>query len=95
MDKLVHNNNLPKSDFNDAQYNSHLIDEEENVECTSYLKKQGPNSVIIILPSKELEKFCKTSNLASYELISKQMSLFKNINNFKTHLNCPDIYRRV
>lgn len=157
MYKLVLNHNLSKSDFNEAQLTSQLIDEIENIECTSYLrmpmikkslintfsnhgfvnkirlhpkhkiyitgikskvglciqmghkagfyfdlyklaylKKQGLiDSAIIILPSKELEKFCKTSSLASYELISRQMSLFENINNFKMHLIRLDIHRRT
>lgn len=62
----------------------------------SYLAEKGfINKAIIILPSKNLEKFCKTSSLASYELISKQIALFNNNNNFEMHLMCLDIERRI
>lgn len=62
----------------------------------AYLADQGLiNQAIIILPSKNLEKFCNTSSLAAYELISKQMSLFKKTNNYKMHLMCLDIKRRT
>lgn len=62
----------------------------------AYLADQGLiNQAIIILPSKNLEKFCNTSSIAAYELISKQMSLFKKINNTTTHIMCLDIKRRT
>ena len=62
----------------------------------SYMKDQGLiDSAIVILPSKALEKFCNTSSLASHELISRQMSLFNNICNFKMHLMRLDIHRRI
>ena len=62
----------------------------------AYLADQGLiNQAIIILPSKNLEKFCNTSSIAAYELISKQMSLFKKINKTKIHLMCLDIKRRT
>lgn len=62
----------------------------------AYLADHGLiNKAIIILPSKNLEKFCNTSSIASYELISKQMLLFKKTKNYKMHLMCLDIKRRT
>lgn len=61
----------------------------------AYMHKTGLiKNAIIILPSIELEKFCKTSSVATFELISKQMELFKGIINFEPQLMCVDILRR-
>ena len=49
----------------------------------SYLVRKGKiDRALVILPSKRVEKFCNTSSVATYELISKQMSLFKKELNF-------------
>lgn len=61
----------------------------------AYMHEAGLiRKAIIILPSTELEKFCKTSSVATYELITKQMELFSGIINFKPKLVCVDVKRR-
>lgn len=53
----------------------------------SYLVRRNKiDRAIVILPAKEIEKFCNTSSVATYELISKQMSLFKKNVDFELHL---------
>ena len=46
---------------------------------------------LIIFPSKELEKFCHTSNVATFELSSERYRIFKNMYKIKPHILKLDI----
>ena len=46
---------------------------------------------LIILPSKKLEKFCHTSNVATFELILERYRIFKNMYKIKPHILKLDI----
>ena len=62
----------------------------------TYLKNKGfIDKAIVVLPSKELEKFCKTSNLATYELVKSRQELFGKIFNNESHIMRLDISRRI
>ena len=60
----------------------------------TYLKNQGViEKAVIVLPSKELEKFCKTSNIATYELVASREEVFGDIFNNESHILRLDISR--
>ena len=62
----------------------------------TYLKNKGfIDRAIIVLPSKELEKFCNTSSIATYELVSSRKKLFGEIFSIEAHLMRLDILRRT
>ena len=62
----------------------------------TYLKNKGViDKAIIVLPSKELEKFCKTSSIATYELVASRLELFGDIFNNESHIMRLDISRRT
>tara|TARA_B100000925_G_scaffold291379_1_gene279212 strand:+ start:655 stop:1128 length:474 start_codon:yes stop_codon:yes gene_type:complete len=62
----------------------------------TYLKNTGLiDKAIIVLPSKELQTFCKTSNIATYELVSSRLELFEDIFNNESHIMRLDISRRI
>lgn len=62
----------------------------------TYLKKKGLiDRAIIVLPSKELEKFCNTSSIATFELVSSRQELFGNIFNIEAQIMRLDISRRI
>ncbi len=49
---------------------------------------------IIILPSKNLEKFCKTSNIATYELITSRNEIFSELFQIQPYFFKLDIQTR-
>ena len=53
------------------------------------------DKAVIVLPSKELEKFCKTSSIATYELVASRLELFGDIFNNESHIMRLDISRRT
>ena len=62
----------------------------------TYLKNKGViDKAVIVLPSKELEKFCKTSSIATYELVASRLELFGDIFNNESHIMRLDISRRT
>ena len=62
----------------------------------TYLKKKGViDKAVIVLPSKELEKFCNTSSIATFELVSSRQELFGNIFNIEAQIMRLDISRRI
>ena len=62
----------------------------------TYLKNKGViDKAVIVLPSKELEKFCKTSSIATYELVALSLELFGDIFNNESHIMRLDISRRT
>ncbi|MDC1301094.1 hypothetical protein N8Z14_04775 [Gammaproteobacteria bacterium] len=46
---------------------------------------------LIVLPSKELEKLCHTSNVATFELIIERYKIFKDTYKIKPHILKLDI----
>ena len=62
----------------------------------AYLKKEGIiDNANFILPSKKLHKeFLKNANMATYERISKQMSLFNNQFDIDINFLCIDINKQ-